>query len=357
VPDPFTVVTRYLLEGSLRFDRSAPEATTSPDWKPGSRVTAEVRAVLDPSQALLQIDNKVIDAKLPQTVKVGDRLPLRVVENSTKLVFSIETEDRPAADPNRTQVSLSSAAKIIGDVLRPANAQQTNNTLRLSTPFPSPAQAGDVSPEEIATRLKQTIDRSGLFYEKHLARWTTGNFPLAELKQEPQAKLSRTFASSPAVVEAPQTQKVEQAEQLSTAGVSRQLSDEASNSTTRDMSSAKSNSDSPLQAQLDLLEGKPVVVSLPGWSQQEVYWELPHREEEGNEQRQAQAWSTQLSLTLPGLGAVSAQIRLLGEEVMLNVRTASQETEHKLVSQQVDLADALNSVGLHLTRFAVTQDA
>ncbi|MSQ58423.1 MAG: hypothetical protein EXR36_01895 [Betaproteobacteria bacterium] len=196
--DAFTAVTRLLLEGALL--RDSREGAENPKWTPGTQVKAEVRAVIEPYRALLQIGQHVVDARLPVPVKLGERLPLRVVEPFPKLVFALEPEDAPAAQ--RSQVSMSSAARVIAEVIRNAEPGQTK-PLQLTQPLPLP-QGAAPRPEEIAHSLKQALERSGLFYEKHQARWISGEYPLAELAREPQAKTYRPVGTaSPVYTEIP----------------------------------------------------------------------------------------------------------------------------------------------------------
>jgi hypothetical protein len=42
-------------------------------------------------------------------------------------------------------------------------------------------------PEQLAMALRQGVDRSGVFYERHLAQWVSGQRGAELLQQEPQA--------------------------------------------------------------------------------------------------------------------------------------------------------------------------
>ncbi len=340
--DPFNALARFLLEGSLPLNPGRREGQEDPKWTPGTRVVAEVRAIIDPTRALLQIGAQVLDARLPIPVKVGERVPLRVVELFPKLVFALDAEEAPPA--SRTQVSISSAARVIAEVIRTTEPGQAGKPLRLTEALPLP-QGRAPQPEEIARSLKQAVERSGLFYEKHQARWISGDYPLAELAREPQAKLHWPSAT-PSPSSAPMASR--EPAVLNAVPVAEKAAVAA-----RDASVSRTPSEAPLRAQLELLDGRPVLVAMSGWERQDIHWELPQRER-GGEGRAEEIWSTQLHLSFPRLGAVSAHLRLIDGKLTLALTTASGETRSELVARQDALMDALKGAGLNLSGLAVT---
>ncbi len=346
--DPFSAVTRFLLGGALRSDSDLPEGAQSPKWLPGTRVIAEVRAIIDPTRALLQIGEHVVDARLPVPLKLGERVPLRVVEPFPKLVFVIESAEGPVA--HRTQVSMSAAARVIAEVIRTTDPGQVGKPLRLAQPLPLP-QGTASHPEEIARGLKHAVERSGLFYEKHQARWIAGEYPLAELAREPQAKLHRQAGtanpSSPA--------RVALAEPApSSNGLEALSAGERLPAAAKEASPARAPFEAPLRAQLDLLDGRPVMVAIPGWEPQDIHWELPQREQ-GREGQEEEIWNTQLHLSFPRLGQLTAQIRLVNDTLTLALSARSGETRSELAARQDILMEAFKEAGLNLAGLALTQ--
>ena len=89
---------------------------------------------------------------------------------------------RPGAQPS-TQTHLSPSAQTIASVLErfPAPA----STLRVQGPL-LPAEASTAPATQVASRLQQSIETSGLFYESHLSKWYRGELPRQQLALEPQ---------------------------------------------------------------------------------------------------------------------------------------------------------------------------
>ncbi|MFN0317461.1 MAG: flagellar hook-length control protein FliK [Burkholderiales bacterium] len=337
--DAFTAVTRLLLEGALV--RDSQEGAENPKWTPGTQLKAEVRAVLEPNRALLQIGQHVVDARLPVPVKMGERLALRVAEPFPKLVFILEPEEATTAQ--RTQVSMSSAARVIAEVIRTAEPGQPK-PLQLTQPLPLP-QGAAPRPEEIARSLKQAVERSGLFYEKHQARWVSGEYPLAELVREPQAKTYRPAVPAPFPAEMPRDPGLSSEDVLPAA--------EKLAASLKEGSLSRTPPEMPLRAQLDLIEGRPVMVAIPGWEPREVHWELPQKEQGGAEQED-DTWSTQLQLDFPRLGKMTARIHLVNDKLALALTAESGQTKAELSARQEALIEAFKSAGLSLSALAVS---
>ncbi len=347
--DPFNAITRFLLDGALRLDSGR---TEDPHWQPGARVSAQVRAIVDPTRVVLQIGEHVVDAKIPIPVTVGQRLALRVVEPFPKLVFTLDNPEQPA----QTQVSLSQAGRVIGEVIRTMPAAQAGNPLRLTNvpalPKPNLPKAFT---DEIARSLKQAVDKSGLFYEKHQARWIAGDYPLTDLKQEPQTTFSRP--AGPAAPNPPAAQLAVAGDEGETeAPVANRALPEDKLGTLRGSVESRGAPEPPLRAQLELVDGRPVTIALPGWEQREVYWDLPQREADAQAAPDEEVWSTQLRLSFPHLGSITANLRLSGNSVALSVAAGSSSTHARLVTQQEVLIAAFRSAGLTLSQLGVTEE-
>lgn len=172
-------------------------------------------------------------------------------------------------------------------------------------------------------RLHQTLRESGLFYEAHLARWTRGTFELADLRNEPQARLAA--GGQPMAVAAGLTGMPEEAARL--AG-----------------------------RQLLMLEGAPFLWQGFAWPGQWLEWQV--REEaggggEGNEE--PNTWATELRLTLPRLGGVTARLSLAGERLTIGLDATEASTLESLREALPALERALQAAGLKPAGIGVGQ--
>lgn len=87
----------------------------------------------------------------------------------------------------------SSAARIIADVL--ARFPAAPAAIRASLPLVTSGERTQAA--QLAARLRDSIESSGLFYEAHLLRWRGGTFPLAQLLREPQMLWSGRAGATP----------------------------------------------------------------------------------------------------------------------------------------------------------------
>jgi hypothetical protein len=89
----------------------------------------------------------------------------------------------------------STAARIIADILMRFPASPA--AIRAQVPLLTTRERIHVA--QLAARLRDSIESSGLFYEAHLLRWRGGTFPLAQLLREPQMLWSGRAGTLPQV--------------------------------------------------------------------------------------------------------------------------------------------------------------
>lgn len=87
------------------------------------------------------------------------------------------------------QLHLSHTATEIADILSRFPATQSPSIRPLLALMAHPIE----KPDMLAASLSQSVRESGVFYESHLLRWMSGQYPRASLMREPQAWLSLTF--------------------------------------------------------------------------------------------------------------------------------------------------------------------
>jgi hypothetical protein len=200
----------------------------------GKAMQAEVLSKLSDGSYVVRVADMAARMALPPTVQVGNEVPLTLVALNPRPTFQLVTaqggqafaeagpplpegagpqgpplallEGKQAAAltraaallantlalpasmgaPGDAGASLSKAGKALGDVIAAALMSDTQATAAVGrTPLlGSPgADAG-----KIAAALQQGMEKSGLFYESHVAEWAQGTRPQAELAAEPQAR-------------------------------------------------------------------------------------------------------------------------------------------------------------------------
>ena len=150
------------------------------------QLIAPPRAGLPPQSA--HSDSRLDPRPLPTartTIGRGGNVNVEAASRSTTA---------PAPEPGGAVTTrFSTAARIIADVL--ARLPASPAAIRAQAPLLTTRERVHVA--ELAARLRDSIESSGLFYESHLLRWRGGALPLAQLLREPQMFWSGRAGTSP----------------------------------------------------------------------------------------------------------------------------------------------------------------
>jgi len=144
---------------------------------------AQGRPVLMLGAATMAID-------LPFPVTPDQTLEFTVMEVKPELRLAVSRPPSPPlqisgqADDASPDIQLSPEGRMlsrVGEALPPPAAPP-------KVPVPGAADATLLQdPGRLALALREAVDRSGLFYERHQAQWVNGQRSEASLRQEPQA--------------------------------------------------------------------------------------------------------------------------------------------------------------------------
>ena len=284
--------------------------------------------------------------KLGMLPTQGETMSLQVASLTPRLTFALIHVAAAAPATGAAAVQLSDAARTLSELLRAGERGP------LPTGFTSQAALtvllGDpaATPSERAQGLAQAVSHSGLFYESHLLAWAEGRLPLSSLLTEPQARLAE--------------------------GLKLGLNDASPTATSLATQEAASiELGGLLQRQLDALDGKPLAFTGFAWPGQPAQWRIQRdvgrppdreaaadRDDRNNESvEHPPAWTTQIQLTLPRLGARGAQLRVTGSQVTLAMTLDNDASAALLATHRARLASALQVAGLNLAALTVQQPA
>lgn len=293
----------------------------------GQRLQAEVMSRLDDGSFLVKIAGSTVQMSLPQSTRTGDMLPMTLVSLTPKATFLLEMGG------DNTETSFSPAAKLIANLLQLAQKSGTETSSATSTLSKLPImQSPTASTEHIATALRETMRDSGVFYESHIAAWVDGNHGLADLKQEPQARLAEQAARIlTGDTEAPQ--KIA----TNTAELARLVNQ-----------------------QLDTLEHQRVLWRGEIWPGQPIEWKVqehPGQDAQDNTEAVPTVWQSTVRFDMPTLGKVAATVYLQANQLRVHVSAASENTRSELQAQRQKLSASLDAAGSPISSFLVMQDA
>ncbi|OXI32613.1 flagellar hook-length control protein FliK [Burkholderia sp. AU16741] len=255
--------------------------------------------------------------------------------------------------------------------------------------------------------LAQTVSESGLFYESHLAQWLAGQRPLAALMREPQARLATALApADPAAVPHEPTDVLDEllaqrppplpaaarasAPPPAQGGAPARDPGQAPPAATRPGASLPPDTADPLAAHADTrwtparaelaaassdLQAQPLATVHPAavplvrqqldalatdqfrwtgeaWPGARLDWTIEpddpgHRAPRGggDDTGDGIAWRTRLTLTLPSLGTVDAELVLNGAQLLARLR-ANQTGADRLTRHEAALRQRLEGSGL-----------
>ena len=130
-------------------------------------------------------------------------------------------------------------------------------------------------------------------------------------------------------------------------------STQAAATSTQPLGETHDNRTMPLvKEQLATLNSGQLVWQGEAWKGQELEWKIT-REQKQRGHAVARSWATDLSMELPELGAVSARIRLTGNQIHLALNGEREETLQRMRQETAKLGEALESAGLQLAKVEV----
>jgi hypothetical protein len=321
----------------------------------GQTLQAEVLRRLDDGSYVVRVNDMAARLPLPQGAQVGQQLPLTLVSLDPRPTFQLGTgkdtvyaeagpafahlEGKDAAPLARSgallaqtiaaaslpgaagegaSASISPAGKLLGEVIAAAGkaGAQDGAAAVSRTPLLA-APSGDAG--QLASALQHGLEKSGLFYESHLAEWAQGTRTLGELALEPQARMPNP--TRPAPLDPATAQLINQ--------------------------------------QLSVQEQGRAVWQGPLWPGQDLHWEVERKDDDASGGRQqgdsdaGPAWQSRLRLRFAGLGEVNAQLVLSGQQLHIRLDALAPDACARMQAQQARLAAALDAAGAPLATLAI----
>ncbi|MCQ4347278.1 flagellar hook-length control protein FliK [Pseudomonas stutzeri] len=267
----------------------------------------------------------------------------------------------PSTQPQGSTVTtFSAAARAIADVL-----QRVPLPPAAISPAAPLLSAADAPAGQVAASLQQSVERSGLFYESHVARWVRGELPLEALRHEPQMRQAPAVLASggeaaravPGESSAPSA-----AGPLPPAAALRAAAEPERPSEALPLP-AEEGAAEPRESLVSLVRQQLELLAVPQLRWEGQVWaglfmalaiELPAEGErpggdqaaDAEEDRPASEWRVRLGLQLSGHGELAADIRLQGGNLQLLLRSDSAALREHFRAGRDQLRASLLACGL-----------
>jgi len=259
-----------------------------------------------------------------QTLKSVERDGAGAVSEHEEVPVDAQGKGRQAAGnaPASSTTTLSNAGKLIGNLLQ-ASAQG-NVSNHVSSPAPLVAQPGAPAPQ-VASALHDAITYSGVFYESHVSAWAAGKLPAEELMKEPQAQVARQTGGGVNLL--------------------------------NQSDPAQSQIGQLVNLQLNALEQHRVVWHGEVWPGQQMEWEIsqetPDQQARADDEAALPTWHSVVKFDFAHLGTVSASIRLIGEQIHVQLKTDNEAATAALREHGNLFAEAMAAAGTSLDSLTV----
>ncbi|MCC7092236.1 MAG: flagellar hook-length control protein FliK, partial [Nitrosomonas sp.] len=293
------VITKYDLITPLTQIKSVTPVTAIADthlpaeFELGQKYQAIVEARLPNGNSRVLVADKLLQMNLPEKFQPGHKLELVFISPESDPKFLLL--DEASTETQEKNTTLSITGRFLGLLMQEGAKHALANTLQsLTSPVPI-VKGASINSAELPVLLQKAITQSGLFYESHQAQWLNGENTLENLQREPQNKLMSTMADMPAA---------------------------------RTIGSSSLNPEMPLNVQsipmvmqqLATLETNHLFWQGEIWKNQHMEWDIHERsEDDKHTELEPSQWQTQLRLSMPQLGEVTAKIALNSQGIQIRV--------------------------------------
>ena len=347
---PSALIARLKMLAESTIQSAEPIRPLRPDpprLNPGDRIRALIQTVQADGSYRAEVAGRPLTLALPAPAKPGDLLDLVVTgrtgdaaKGSERATITARMAEPPAVTMPSPQ--LSRTAQLIGTLLTGAEPKP----IPLAQGAALMSQAA-TNAAQIAPALRDAVAHSGVFYEAHQARWVEGRSTLDDLLREPQARLP-PGATLALPVRADTSASREPPAAISLLAEGKQPTAKIDPGPGHEVSAI-------LYKQLDTLATQHLAWQVQLWPGQQLDWEIdaPLEREASGTDAPAPEWRTSLRLTLPRLGAVSAELAINGNHISLRLQADDAGHASQLKLARPALAGAFEAAGLQLTQATV----
>lgn len=312
--------------------------------EPGHQLQGSVQSKISDGLFRVQIAGHVYQMRLPGKIQIGDAIQLHVISTQPSLTFSLGASTNPLSTSEQIGVAARIFSNLANLPLERYIIQQSGNR--------AVWQAEQAVPDTmlLAGALRETLGKSGLFYESHQAQWIHGERSINQILEEPQNLLTGNGSNFTGV---------NQSTLSSTADSTRHST--SNQSLVSEGGKSADDFSLPIakellnlvQLQLHTLEHHHLVWAGQIWPGQMMQWEIQGEPEQQQQQPEERQWSTEIDLALPKLGDVHARLVFSKDGLSLFLRTTDLKTAELFNSDLPRLKNSLSDANIALLAVSV----
>lgn len=300
--------------------------------EPGQQFEATVQSRISEGMFKVQVAGQTLQMRLPGNIQSGDVIKLVVISTQPRITFSMVASTNPLSTPEQIGASARMLSNLAESPLEHPVVQQLGNKAVWQ------AEQAVQDTKLLAGALRETLGKSGLFYESHQAQWIRGERSTNQLLAEPQNVLTGKNAPLSLAVDQQTVPNNDSASGYTDTQNAKQplpaidttvlgAKSEQSASTSSDVSLPVAKELLQLvQQQLHTLENHHLVWQGQIWPGQQMQWEIQGEPEHQHRQQGERQWSTEIELALPKLGDVHARLVFAESGLRLTLHAADSTT-------------------------------
>lgn len=330
--------------------------------EPGQQLQGSVQSKISEGLFKVQVAGQTLQMRLPGNIQSGDTIRLQVISLQPKITFGMVSSANPLSTPEQ----IGSTARFLSNLAERLIERPVVRQLGNKAVWPAEQQAPDS--KLLAGALRETLGKSGLFYESHQAQWIRGERSINQLLEEPQNLLTGkdsplSSAGQYAVSDKASAAQANAASPFKSAADQQAAPDKDSTMQANLPAQAKAAGDAAqpiakelvhlVQQQLHTLEQHHLVWMGQVWPGQQMQWEIQGQPERQSRQQEERQWSTEMELALPRLGDVHARLVFAESGLRMTLRAADPATVELFNRALPGLKNSLADAGVPLAAAVV----
>lgn len=348
--DDMAKLLQAVIKGNrLALLESLNQQAPAGSFLPGQQLKGEVMGALGGGRFAVQVAGQALEFIMPKGVKRGELVTLFFITDEPHQTFLMARFGRPG--DSRVSETGRWLSTFLGESSGQAAPRATMGILQtVLTRPPSDATL-------LGQRLHQGLRESGIFYESHLARWFGGDYPLEDILKEPQGRLSPRLMQPAEAGAIPAEEMIRPDIRAGSTEIMETLFKKAGDGMAHEGITDRRTLPI-INEQLSSLQNSQLVFRGDLFPGQPMEWTVAEREAGRNRSGgRERNWETSVTINLPHLGPVTAQLTLDGSRIAIKLCAGINESVALLENGRARLTEQLEGAGLTPTELSIQHAA